>query len=189
MLTRTRMITCLEVAESAAERLTRSCTCYAEDLRQEVLERVLRKPHRFGAVAEEKLPGYVWSTARRAHLDAHRSRWARRTSLDSLEGCLAGPLIAGPEQEAVAGLKRALARLSAADREALASVALDRRPAEEAAASLGLQVDALYQRSSRAERRLRGLLGLTARRGRCNPGKARSGGEAPLRRDRRTIRG
>jgi RNA polymerase sigma-70 factor (ECF subfamily) len=134
--------------------LTRDASV-AEDLAADTFERALRAWRRFDP-ARGSARTWLCAVARSAALDhfrAERRRRRREHAVVEPEGVLAPPdLGLSPE------LERALARLSAADREVLAlRIVLD-LDAETAARVLGVSATACTTRLSRALKRLEELM-------------------------------
>jgi RNA polymerase sigma factor (sigma-70 family) len=146
---------CFEVVSRAARAYTRYCSCDAEDLGQDVMELVLKKPARF----QRRPSSYLWVTARNVHADRHR-RGAGRFRWVSVDGDRPPRLVVPPDQAAQAGFLRAIAKLGGRDREMLALDLGTAVSSAEAAERLRITRDAYYQRTSRARRRLLELAGL-----------------------------
>ena len=134
--------------------LTRDASL-AEDLAADTFERALRAWRRFDP-ARGSARTWLCAVARSAALDhfrAERRRRRRELAVVEREGILAPPELGlSPE------LERALARLSAADREVVAlRIVLD-LDAETAARILGVSATACTTRLSRALKRLEELM-------------------------------
>jgi RNA polymerase sigma-70 factor (ECF subfamily) len=123
----------------------------AEDLASETFERALRAWRRFDP---QRASARTWlcALARNAALDWFRSERRRRRREEAVAQP-EGPL-EGPELGLSPALERALATLSAADREVIAlRVVLDLDP-QQAARLLGVSVTACTTRLNRALKRL-----------------------------------
>ena len=126
----------------------------AEDVAQESLAALVRACRNGGA--PESPEAFVFAIARRR---AGRAAW-RRQFWAPLELAF-GARSAGPSPEAraiandeAAQLRKALARLSSRDREAILLVAVGGLSMADAAAALGLSISAVKMRLSRARARL-----------------------------------
>jgi RNA polymerase sigma-70 factor, ECF subfamily len=134
-----------------------------EDVVQEVLLSIHRSRHTWRS--ERPFDPWMWAIARNASIDALR-RQARERARNGADDDLAAELPddgAGPEELFLAGeanpeLARALARLPAAQRQALELLYVEQLSAAEAAARAGVTVSALKVRAHRGSRALRAAL-------------------------------
>jgi RNA polymerase sigma-70 factor (ECF subfamily) len=130
----------------------------AEEIAQESLAALVRACRNGGA--PESAEAFVFAIARRR---AGRAVWRRRlwAPLELASGVRSGA--PSPEAKAIAQdesarLRKALARLSSRDREAILLVAVGGLSMADAAAALGLSLSAVKMRVSRARTRLAALL-------------------------------
>ena len=130
----------------------------AEDVAQESLTALVRACRNGGA--PQSAEAFVFAIARRR---AGRAAWRRRwwAPLDLAFGARAEA--PSPEAQAIANneaarVRKALARLSSRDREAILFVAAGGLSMADAAAALGLSLSAVKMRVSRARTRLAALL-------------------------------
>lgn len=159
---------CQAIVDRAARSETYSCGCNAEDLRQDVLEKIWRYCPLCLNMTVPQLTSYLKRAVKNAHCDRHRradGRHAQCLSLDDLplaviSRCQA-TLSREPEQEMVVAFHQACKQLSAMDLDALKS---ELQPKSIDQASVAKQVsisrDVRYQRKSRAQKHLRQLVGL-----------------------------
>lgn len=131
----------------------------AEDVAQEALRRTL-EALRAGRIAElERLPGFVFETARNICMHHGRGRGREARALARMGGPEEAPAAEDPLQQLIsaergAAVRRALLRLASADQELLRMMFTEGLDAAEAAGRLRIAPEAVRVRKHRALRRL-----------------------------------